>query len=103
MSTQTSTTDIKSPKRDGRLDLARGLALVCLYVDHLPGNFFSRFSLHAYGFNDAAEVFVLVASISAGLAYCMTFQSRGWFAGMKRIARRIVQVYATQIMLIAVC
>ena len=103
MSTQTSATDIGSPKRDGRLDLARGLALVCLYVDHLPGNFFSRFSLHAYGFNDAAEVFVLVAGISAGLAYCAVFDNSGWVAGIKRVARRILQVYATHIMLIAVC
>jgi hypothetical protein len=93
----------QSSKRDRRLDLVRGLALACLYVDHLPGNFFSRFSLHAYGFNDAAEVFVLVAGISAGLAYCATFQHAGWLAGLQRVARRIVQVYATHIMLIIIC
>jgi hypothetical protein len=79
------------------------LALVCLYIDHLPGNFFSRFTLHAYGFNDAAEVFVLVAGISAGLAYCATFERKGWRAGSRRVLRRVLQVYGTHIMLVAVC
>jgi hypothetical protein len=104
MSAQTSTgAHNQTRHRDGRLDLVRGLALVCLYVDHLPGNFFSRFSLHAYGFNDAAEVFVLVAGISAGLAYCTAFLNSRWLVPMKRVARRILQVYATHLMLIAVC
>lgn len=98
-----NTTGRCGPARDRRLDLARGLALVCLYVDHLPGNAFSRFTLHAYGFCDAADVFVLIAGLAAGLAYCTTFQTRGWLAGLTRVVRRIVQVYATHLTLLAAC
>lgn len=83
------------------MDLARGLALACICVDHLPGNYFSRFTLHAYGFNDAAEVFVLIAGMSAGIAYWGGFERKGVIHGMRSIIRRMGQVYATHVLLVA--
>lgn len=89
--------------RDRRLDLVRGVALICIFIDHLPGNFFSRFTLHAYGFIDAADVFVFVAGISAGIAYWATFVQKGWMAGLKRVGRRVLQIYGTHLFLIVAC
>jgi hypothetical protein len=38
-----------------------------IFVDHIPGNVLSLVTLHNFGFSDAAEVFVLLAGIDAGL------------------------------------
>jgi len=89
-------------ERDKRLDLARGLALICIYIDHLPGNFFSRFTLHAYTFNDAAEVFILIAGIAAGLAYWGSIGRNGVLRGSTRVLKRIAQVYGTHVLLVGI-
>ena len=55
--------------RDRRIDFFRGAALLFIYIDHIPGNFLSRITLHNFGFSDAAELFVLLAGVSAAFAY----------------------------------
>ena len=55
--------------RDARLDVFRGLALVIIFIDHLPDNFWSQYTLGRWGVSAAAEGFVLIAGIAAGLAY----------------------------------
>ena len=55
--------------RDTRIDFFRGIALLCIFVDHIPGNIISRLTLHNMGFSDAAELFVLLGGVSAALAY----------------------------------
>jgi uncharacterized membrane protein len=56
-----------SSKCDHRIDVLRGMALLMIFVDHIPGNVLSLVTLHNFGFSDAAEVFVLLAGIDAGL------------------------------------
>jgi hypothetical protein len=56
-------------QRDLRLDVFRGLALVMIYINHVPGNVFEHFTSRNYGFSDAAEGFVIMSGIAAGLAY----------------------------------
>lgn len=51
--------------RDGRIDAFRGLALVFILIDHIPGNVLAGFTLQNLAFADAAEVLVLLAGISA--------------------------------------
>src|ERR671923_1839563 len=73
------------PPRDLRIDFFRGLALICIFIDHVPGNRLAHLTLQNFGFSDAAEVFVLLAGFSAALAYGSTFQRDGWAAGLSRI------------------
>lgn len=89
--------------RDVRLDLFRGLALICIFIDHTPGNLLGYVTLRAYGLSDAAEVFVLIAGYTAVLAYSRTFEQQGFFAGVKRLGARIWDLYAAHIVLTAVC
>lgn len=89
--------------RDVRLDLFRGLALICIFIDHTPGNLLGYVTLRAYGLSDAAEVFVLIAGYTAVLAYSRTFEQQGLFAGVKRLGARIWDLYAAHIVLTAVC
>ena len=57
------------PPRDGRVDALRGVALLMMFVDHIPQNLLNRFTLRNIGFADAAEIFVLLAGFASMLAY----------------------------------
>jgi hypothetical protein len=91
------------PPRDLRIDFFRGLALICIFVDHVPGNKFAALTLRNFGLSDASELFVLLAGFSAALAYGGTIQRDGWGPGISRIGRRIGELYAAHLLLLAVC
>ncbi|WP_200913556.1 OpgC domain-containing protein [Devosia sp. Leaf64] len=55
--------------RDERLDMFRGLALVMIFINHVPGTVFEYFTNRNFGFSDAAEAFVFMSGVAAGLAY----------------------------------
>ncbi|MGE3871992.1 MAG: OpgC family protein [Parvibaculaceae bacterium] len=63
-------------RRDHRIDFLRGLALAMIFVNHVPGNFYARFTTSNFGFSDAAEIFVLAAGFASAHAYFARF-SRG--------------------------
>lgn len=83
--------------RDLRLDFFRGLALIFIFVNHIPDNAFSWFTTRSYGFSDAAETFVFVSGFAAALAYPGTFARGGFWAGTRRIGRRALQVYLSHV------
>jgi hypothetical protein len=84
--------------RDPRVDVVRGLALLMIFVNHIPGNPLSNATLAAFTFNDAAEVFVLLAGYSAMLAYHRGFAG-GLAAGAAPILRRVRTIYQVQVAL----
>lgn len=80
-------------ERDLRIDFFRGLALVFIFIDHVPDNSWASVTLRNFGFSDASEVFVLLAGYSAGLAY-WSMCERGDFQGTwLRASRRAGQIY----------
>jgi hypothetical protein len=89
--------------RDLRIDFFRGLALLFIFVDHVPGNELARFTLRNFGFSDAAEVFVLLAGFSAVLAYGRAFEGEGFRAGGARVLDRVRDLYVWHIGLVVVC
>jgi hypothetical protein len=56
-------------RRDHRIDFLRGLALVSIFINHMPGNRFENWTSRNFGFSDAAEVFVLLAGMAAAFAF----------------------------------
>lgn len=84
-------------RRDPRIDVLRGLALLMIFVDHIPGNWLSLITLANFGFSDAAEVFVLLAGFSSMLAYGKIFQRDGVRSGLRRIVLRLARIYLFQI------
>lgn len=86
-------------KRDIRLDFFRGLALFFIFIDHIPNNLFSRFTLHAIGFSDAAEVFIFISGYAASIAYGRIFLNRGAWLGTLMAWRRAWQLYVAHIFL----
>lgn len=59
--------------RDPRIDAFRGLALVMIFIDHMPGNPYEHYTLRNWGFSDAAEAFFVMSGVAAGLAYSARF------------------------------
>lgn len=90
-------------RRDLRIDFFRGLALIFIFVDHVPDNVFAKFTLRNFGFADAAEVFVLLAGFSAVLAYSRTFEHQGFKAGTLRVYERVRDIYFWHLALIVIC
>ncbi len=83
--------------RDGRIDLLRGCALLTIFIDHVPDNPLTAVTLRNFGFSDAAELFVILAGISAMLAYGKCFEREGTAAGVRRVFGRCARLYIYQI------
>jgi hypothetical protein len=83
----------RKPERDTRIDVLRGLALLMIFVDHMPDDLLNRVTLHDFGFADAAEVFVLLAGFSSMLAFGRAFEREGTGSGLRRIAARCWRIY----------
>jgi hypothetical protein len=88
--------------RDLRLDLFRGLALLFIFIDHIPDNVLSYVTLHSVAFSDAAEVFVFISGYAAAMVYGKALHRQGCMAAAGRIYRRVSQLYAAHILTFAV-
>jgi hypothetical protein len=85
------------------VDFWRGLALLTIFVNHVPGNIFERFTHRNFGFSDATEVFVMLAGVAAALAYLPRFREGHTATASFRIVQRAFQLYMAHIVLIIVC
>lgn len=83
-----------APGRDPRLDVFRGLSLVMIFINHVPGQIYENFTSRNFGFSDAAEGFVIMSGVAAGLAYMRYFAGQGpYWAGVARLWRRAWTLY----------
>lgn len=89
---------LMNSQRDSRIDVFRALALLTIFVDHVPGTIFERYTLRNIGFADAAEVFVLISGISIGLAYGGRFASGQGLSATLKMWRRAGVLYCAHIM-----
>lgn len=83
--------------RDLRIDVVRGLALLIIFINHMPGNVVSEVMPYRFGFSDAADIFVLLAGVSAAFAYGALIERRGLAIGALRIAGRMWTLYIAHI------
>ncbi|KQV20311.1 hypothetical protein ASC97_09820 [Rhizobium sp. Root1203] len=80
-------------KRDTRLDVLRGLALITIFINHVPGQIFENLTTKNFGFSDAAEAFVLISGIAVGLAYGSRFEPGQWLQTAKKASKRAFTLY----------
>ncbi|MCA0407227.1 MAG: OpgC domain-containing protein [Proteobacteria bacterium] len=90
-----------TPGRDLRIDFFRGLALVMIFVNHLPYSPLSLATLRNWGLSDSAEVFVLLAGVAAALAYSRIFEQKGYLAGTRAVLARVRTLYGVHLLLFA--
>lgn len=89
--------------RDLRIDACRGIALWCIFLDHIPNNIGSWLTLRNYGFSDTAEVFVFISGVTCALAYGRAHQCEGWSGVISRSLRRGWDIYAAFLLLTLAC
>jgi hypothetical protein len=92
----------KKSNRDPRVDVMRGLALIMIFIDHIPNNVLALVTMRNFGFADAAEVFVLLAGFSAMMAYGKVFERDGTAKGLRRVLSRLGRIYLFQIGLLLI-
>ena len=59
----------QKPHYDHRIDFFRGLSLIFIFINHIPGNYFTYFTSRTFSLFDSAEVFMFLAGYSAALGY----------------------------------
>ncbi|WP_181706622.1 OpgC family protein [Chthonobacter rhizosphaerae] len=74
--------------RDHRIDFIRGLALLTIFINHVPGNVLEPFTHKNFGLTDSAELFVVLAGIAAAFAYFPRFsEGHRLLASLKAVKR----------------
>lgn len=87
----------KPARRDARVDVLRGVALLCIYVDHIPPDVLNWITLRNFGFSDAAELFVMLAGFASVMAYGRSFARDGAATGVRKIVMRCARLYVFQV------
>ena len=85
--------------RDLRLDFFRGLALFCIFIDHLPNNIVAEFTLQSVMLSDAAEMFILISGYTAGMVYGRAMERQGFLIAGVRVYHRVWQLYVAHVFL----
>src|SRR5215208_5242822 len=84
------------------VDFWRGFALLTIFINHVPGNAFERFTYSRYSTSDAAELFVFLA----GWAIALAVRGRQGLEPpgrvVLRLASRTIEVYRAQIVITAI-
>jgi hypothetical protein len=87
--------------RDLRIDLLRGIALVMIFINHIPGTIWENYTSRNFGFSDAAEGFVLMSGMAAGLAYGPVFMAgRPSWAQAMRPWRRAFTIWWVHVLVV---
>jgi hypothetical protein len=86
------------PMRDTRIDVFRALALLTIFINHVPGTIFEHLTHKNFGFSDSAEAFVLISGVAVGLAYGLKFQPGSRFLITLKALRRAGVLYVAHIM-----
>ena len=81
------------------IDFWRGFALATIFINHVPGIFYERFTHRNVSLSDSAELFVFLAGWS--LRYVVANPGQPLSAGrlVLRLVGRAVGIYAAQILI----
>lgn len=85
--------------RDLRLDFFRGVGLLFIFLDHIPDNVVSYFTLTNVAFCDAAEVFVFISGFTATLVFGRVMNRQGTAFAAAQILKRCWTLYVAHIFL----
>lgn len=81
------------------IDFWRGLALVFIFVNHIPGIYYSRFTHAGYSLSDSADLFVFLAGWALRLLVGTPAQQQSTGYLVLRLGGRAVTIYAAQILI----
>lgn len=93
---------VAAGERELRLDLFRGMALWLIFIDHLPPNILTWFTIRNYGFSDATEIFIFISGYTAAFVYSRAMLDRGFVVASARIFKRVWQIYVAHVFLFTI-
>jgi hypothetical protein len=93
---------VTGTERELRLDLFRGLALWLIFIDHLPPNILTWFTIRNYGFSDATEIFIFISGYTAAFVYGRAMLEQGTLVASARIFKRVWQIYVAHVFLFTI-
>ncbi|WP_144751355.1 OpgC family protein [Bartonella saheliensis] len=79
--------------RDTRIDVFRSLALLTIFINHIPGTLYEFITHRNFGFSDSAEVFVLLSGVSLGLSFHARLQHKPFIFIVRKLWQRALQLY----------
>jgi len=86
-------------KRDPRLDFFRGVAMLIIFIAHVPANMWANYITARDGWSDAAEMFVFCSGYAVAIAFGGTFIRAGFWHGVARVLFRIWQLYSSHLLI----
>lgn len=81
------------------IDFWRGVILVSIFINHIPGNILEGYTHKNIGFSDATEAFVFLSGLSVALAYGRRVISGEISLPFRAIRKRVVTIYSVQLFL----
>jgi hypothetical protein len=87
------------PREPNAVDFWRGFALVTIFIDHVPGLIYSRYTLANFSISDAADLFVFLAGWSLRLMADGGGRTMPTRDVVLRLFGRALELYAAQVMI----
>ncbi|MBS0245776.1 MAG: OpgC domain-containing protein [Proteobacteria bacterium] len=87
------------PRAPNAVDFWRGFALITIFIDHIPGLLYSRYTLINFSIADAADLFVFLAGWSIRLMADSGRQHMATRDIMMRLFARALELYAAQVLI----
>ncbi|MGV6873902.1 OpgC family protein [Pseudochelatococcus sp. B33] len=85
--------------RVNAIDFWRGLVLIVIFINHIPGNVFEHITPRNFGFSDSAEAFVFIAGLSVALAWGRSVARGEVGSVIERAWRRTLLLYTVHLLL----
>jgi hypothetical protein len=87
------------PRLPNAIDFWRGVALITIFINHIPGNYYARFTHANYSLSDSADLFVFLAGWSLRLLVGRPGRLRSTWYLVLRLLSRALELYAAQILI----
>jgi len=86
-------------RQPNEIDFWRGFALVTIFVNHIPGIYFERFTFRSLSLSDSAELFVFLAGCSLRLSIAGKGKQLPPVRLVLRLGGRAITLYIAQILI----
>ena len=87
------------PRKPNAVDFWRGFALITIFIDHIPGVIYAKYTLANFSIADAADLFVFLAGWSLRLMAEGGSRRRTTGEVVLRLFGRAFQIYTAQILI----
>jgi hypothetical protein len=87
------------PSRSQGVDFGRGLVLIAMMIDHVPGNVLEKVTPRNFALADSAEAFVFLSGVSIGLVYYRRLVANGLAPVAAACLKKAARLYGLHLLL----